>query len=398
MALATSGRCEVLATGSGPAYGEGMLHPDRGSSRAAARALAPLLGRLLLGGLLLVTTGAGLAACGDTDRGAGSARTSPSSAPDPAAQSSPSKAPRPAPTRTLRGSVLLVSVDGLNPDAVTRLGSKGAPHITRLLATGTGTRNARTAVELTRTLPNHTGMVTGRRIAAAKGGHGVTWNDARTRPATVRRAAGEPVSSIFSVVHEAGGSSALFAAKSKFSLWKRSWPRAIDRSVVTSSDTQVVAAVRKDLRSRDRALRFVHLAAPDKVGHAHRFMSAEYLAAVRRTDARLGKVLRTLARTRPSTTVVLTSDHGGEGAGHGERNPASSRVILVAAGPGIARGANLYALDPELHSPGSRRPGYGTARPPARNLAAGNLALQTIGLGPVPGSEPEAAGPFRLTR
>ncbi|HVQ19387.1 MAG TPA: hypothetical protein VMT27_10190, partial [Actinomycetes bacterium] len=88
----------------------------------------------------------------------------------------------------------------------TELGRSGAP-------------NARTAREQTRTLPNHTGMLTGRRIDDRRGGHGVTFNsDTGT---TVHRAAGEYVTSVFDVVHDRGGSTALFTAKKKFALYLR---------------------------------------------------------------------------------------------------------------------------------------------------------------------------------
>lgn len=41
---------------------------------------------------------------------------------------------------------------------------------------GARTPNARTAVEATRTMPNHTSMLTGRRVDTDLGGHGVTFN------------------------------------------------------------------------------------------------------------------------------------------------------------------------------------------------------------------------------
>src|SRR5918998_4993950 len=63
-------------------------------------------------------------------------------------------------------SVLAISIDGLNPAALRRLGRTGTPHIHELMRTGASTLNARTEHELTLTLPNHTGMVTGRRVAA----------------------------------------------------------------------------------------------------------------------------------------------------------------------------------------------------------------------------------------
>ena len=125
--------------------------------------------------------------------------------------------------------VLAVSIDGLRSSAITQLGRAGTPTLHRLMAQGASTLNARTEREMTVTLPNHTGMVTGRRIAASRGGHGVTWNDDRRRPPTVQRAAGHDVSSVFRVVHNASRGTALFASKTKFSLFERSWDAGINR-------------------------------------------------------------------------------------------------------------------------------------------------------------------------
>lgn len=83
--------------------------------------------------------------------------------------------------------VVAISVDGLNPNAIRTLGASGAPNFHRLIREGAVTLNARTAREQTRTLPNHTSMLTGRRIDARSGGHGITMNsDTGT---TVHRAA-----------------------------------------------------------------------------------------------------------------------------------------------------------------------------------------------------------------
>ena len=87
-------------------------------------------------------------------------------------------------------TVIAVSIDGLNPAAIRALGTEGTPTLHRLIEGGASTLNARTEREQTDTLPNHTGMVTGRWIAAATGGHGVTWNDDRMRPPTVQQGRG----------------------------------------------------------------------------------------------------------------------------------------------------------------------------------------------------------------
>jgi hypothetical protein len=148
--------------------------------------------------------------------------------------------------------VLAISVDALNRAALKRLGREALPHLWRLVDEGATTLNARSQYELTKTLPNHTSMVTGRRIDRTLGGHRVTWNYER-RGSTVQRAAGAPVASVFSVVHAAGGSSALFSTKLKFRLFKRSWPAGVDRVFVREEDDLAVTrAARADLRATSR--------------------------------------------------------------------------------------------------------------------------------------------------
>lgn len=309
----------------------------------------------------------------------------------------PAETPVPPPV----DNVVIISVDGLNPRALKRLGRQRTPALHRLLRTGAGTRNARTAVERTTTLPNHTGMVTGRRVNPRHGGHGVNWNDDRRSPATVGAAAGDEVSSVFEVVHDHDGSTALFAAKTKFSLWHRSWPAAIDRIRIDENNVRLVKRFNADLRKHDRRLRFLHISLPDRAGHRHGFMTPRYLRAVRRSDRLVNRVLRTVNRTPKlagRTSVVLTSDHGG---GRGRRHRDASklvnqRVLFVARGPGIARGAKLYAINPAYKSPKRSQPRYASPRTPVRNAAVGNLALHLLGLPPIPGSEHNAAHDLRV--
>ena len=106
--------------------------------------------RVGLATLLALALGAGVGACGDTGT-----RTAPAPSPEGATPSSGGPEAGAAATRRPRGSVLLVSIDGLNPDALTRLGRRGAPHLNRLLATGTGTRTRRTSASSS-TIPART--------------------------------------------------------------------------------------------------------------------------------------------------------------------------------------------------------------------------------------------------
>ena len=291
--------------------------------------------------------------------------------------------------------VVVISVDGLNPDAITQLGDVGTPTFHRLIEQGASTLNARSEVEMTITLPNHTGMVTSRRVNRARGGHGVTWNDDRLVPPTVHAAAGHKVGSVFSSLRAAGLQSALFAAKTKFSLFERSWPQGIRRTVITEDNTALVAAARHDLATKWRALTFLHLSLPDVAGHEDGWMSPAYLAAVRRSDYLIGRVLATIGRTtqsRDHTLVVVTADHGGVGTDHSDpRLYANYRVPFLVWGPGVPAGQDLYDLNPSYADPGTRRVGYAAAAQPVRNGDVGNLVLDVLGLPAIPGSQLDLA-------
>jgi len=282
--------------------------------------------------------------------------------------------------------VLAISLDGLTPAAIRWLGREGTPQLHRLFGQGAGTLNARTQVEQTVTLPNHTSMVTGRRIKAKRGGHGVTWNTHRPG-STVHKAAGEVVGSVFTKVHDAGGRTAVFSTKEKSSIFKRSWPGSVDRSVIKEGrDAAVVKIARRDLLRRDRAFRFVHLGLADATGHAHGWMGDRYLAAVQRLDRLVGRLVRTVRRhdELSSTVIVLTADHGGVPGtrDHGDAGRlADYRVPFVIWGAGVDHG-DLYAMNPTYADPGGRRVRFSGAQP-VRNGDLANLATALLGVGPV---------------
>jgi hypothetical protein len=361
---------------------------------------------------LLIATGlAALAGCQPATGTAPAVRTlapasttPASTTPTPTATSpSPESPPDPDPADDPIGSVLAVSVDGLNPDALTALGPDGAPAFHRLMREGAATLNARTAREQTRTLPNHTGMLTGRRIDSDHGGHGVTLN--ADRGITVHRAAGHYVASVFDVVHDHGGRTALFAAKTKFALYSRTWNarggpdrvgaddgRAkIDTVVIEVDNEELVADLTAELAPSPPTFTFLHLSLPDRAGHEFGFRSPEYRAAVRQTDALLGSVLDAVAarpELREQLLVVVTADHGG-GPGNDHDDPAALadyRVPFFAWGPCVPAGQDLYALNPDRRDPGTDRTSYEGIQP-IRNGDLANLVTDVLDLPAVPGSE-----------
>ena len=258
------------------------------------------------------------------------------------------------------------------------------PTLHRLLTQGAGTLNARTEVEQTVTLPNHASMMTGLRISANQGGHGVTWDDDRPG-STVQEAAGHEVDSIFTTVRAAGGSTALYTTKAKFDLYERSWSAAVELFRVRENQRRLTALARTDLADGAPTFTFLHVSLPDRFGHEYGGLSPEYLAAVERTDAQLASVVR--AAKRAGAVVVLTADHGfasGVTDHSGRRNIENYRIPFLVWGAGVDAG-DLYAMNPDFADPGTSRPSY-AGRQPVRNGDVANLAASLLGIDAVPGS------------
>ena len=292
--------------------------------------------------------------------------------------------------------VVVISLDGLNPTAISQLGREGTPTLHRLMRQGASTLNARAEVEQTETLPNHTGMVTGRRIEKTHEGHAVTWNDERLEPATVQEAAEHGVDSIFAIAHRQGLSSALYSAKEKFSLFQRSWPSGTNKVLIDANNHALAAEAVSDLEDESFDFAFLHISLPDRAGHAHGWLSERYLTAVRRSDDLVGDVVTTIRaddRLSDRVTVILTADHGGP---RGERNHieadrrANYRVPFLMWGNGVAHGADLYDLSPNLADPGRALVGYDAARQPVRNAYVANAAAEILRIPTVRGSRLDA--------
>jgi hypothetical protein len=297
--------------------------------------------------------------------------------------------------------VVLVSVDGLNPDAIRQLGPAGAPTFHRLMDEGASTLDARTVHEATETLPNHASMVTGRAVIST-GGHEVTVN--RDDGSTVHAHAGTYVASAFDVVHDNDGSTALYSGKDKLDLLDRSWNEtygAVDGTGVDSGRDKIDVYLRADSGALTDALlsslgaappdfAMLHLRGPDSVGHAQGYMSQAYVDEVAATDELIGRLLDTVessAALAASTVVVVTTDHGGLGQSHDdETQPANYTIPFFVWGAGVDAGADLYDLNPDRAAPGTSRPTYDADPQPIRNAEAGNLVTELLGLGAVPGS------------
>ncbi len=306
--------------------------------------------------------------------------------------------------------VIQISVDGLRPDGVTSLGSTLAPNFYRLRTEGAFTDNARTDFDHTNTLPNHTSQITGRGVAGPQG-HNYTNNGDPAPGVTLHN--NHPtlpyISSVFDVVHDNGLSTSLYASKSKFVLYQRSYngfngapdvtgpdngKDKIDAYVNNSNTATLVNGAGGFVAAMQNSLfnySLLHLRDPDSAGHGSGWGSQAWLNAVQAVDGLLGSLFNMIDNTpqlQANTAIILTSDHGGTGTGHGTvSNPLNYTIPFYVWGLGMPGGADLYALNGSTRlNPANGRPSYGAPLQPIRNGDAANLALDLLGLGPVPGS------------
>ncbi len=237
----------------------------------------------------------------------------------------------PLPATSFTHRVVLVSIDGLRPDAIAQF---DAPILRRLIADGSYSLSAQTILP-SKTLPSHTSMLTGE----PPDRHGVLWNNAvNDAPGTLE------IPTIFSEARARGYSTSAFFSKSKFSHLQR--PGTLDYSQAPGgwfgkwSASRTVGDVETHLLTAKPNLLFVHLPDTDTAGHGSGWMSPEYGRAVLKVDTAVGRLLAAADRAfgAGQYTIIITADHGGHGRDHGSADPADVTIPWIAWGQGVTPG------------------------------------------------------------
>lgn len=240
----------------------------------------------------------------------------------------------PAVTRTTN-HVVVISLDGLRPDAIDKFGAKT---LQRLMREGSYTLDARTILP-SKTLPSHTSMLTG----VTPSSHGVTWNSEQMDEQGYVK-----VPTVFGLAKAAGLRTAAFFSKTKFehlavpaSLDYSRAPRGglLNASFTANRTTQLVEEYLESAAESPNLL-FVHIGEADFAGHAYGWMSGTYGQAVRSADKAVADVLDE-ANDRfgaGNYTVIVSADHGGNGRDHGSDDPRDTTIPWITWGKGVQQG------------------------------------------------------------
>jgi predicted AlkP superfamily pyrophosphatase or phosphodiesterase len=242
------------------------------------------------------------------------------------------------PVASLTRNVILVSIDGLRPDAIDHF---KATTLQRLVREGSSSMSARTIMPST-TLPSHTSMLSGE----PPDEHGVFWNNVHSAEKDH-----VDVSTVFSVAREHGYRTAAFFSKAKFGALQR--PGTLDYSQAPGGwwgrwpSTRTIADVRSYLETDKPNLLFVHLSDPDRAGHSSGWMSADYGRAVIDADIAVKNLMQAAdtAYGAGNYSLLVTADHGGHAYGHGTSDPLDVTIPWIAWGRGVTAGVLKESID-----------------------------------------------------
>ncbi|MBI3287753.1 MAG: alkaline phosphatase family protein [Chloroflexi bacterium] len=224
--------------------------------------------------------------------------------------------------------MLLISVDGLRPDALLQAET---PQLDRLWRNGVHSWSAQTVLPSS-TLPAHASMLSGQPPDI----HQIVWNDWQPQRGFIR------VPTILSVANGAGLEVGFIVGKRK--LEQLAPPGCVDHFDFPGSDADTVAQAAMSYLVEARPnLLILHFADVDEAGHRSGWMSTAQLEAVARVDAAIGRLLEALAQSDllDDTLIIVSADHGGHFFSHGSDSPEEITIPWIAHGPGVREGYQI---------------------------------------------------------
>jgi hypothetical protein len=241
--------------------------------------------------------------------------------------------------------IVVIGVDGLSVDGVV---SARTPRLHELMQRSAWTLTAR-GVMPTLSSPNWASMIDG----AGPEQHGITSNGILRKMVEIEpvcRDAEGMFPTIFEVLRAQQPASriAIFHDWPGFAdLVEKHAPDIMQHEHGAAKTTETAARYWKE---NHPALMFVHLDNVDHTGHAEGWATPAYYRAVEDADRYIGTILDMLRdeSALDSTFVLISSDHGGKGRGHGKNSLEEIQIPWILAGPEVAPGqlaAPVYTFD-----------------------------------------------------
>ena len=244
----------------------------------------------------------------------------------------------PADAASAASHVVVIGIDGMSPDGIM---TASTPRMDALIERGAYTFKAR-AVMPTSSSPNWGSMIMG----AGPEQHGVLSNDwseenIELEPVCTDESGRYP--SIFGVLRRAQPDAKL-AAIHDWGGFGRLVPPQFPDLIQDGDGPDETTRMAVDYIKENKPLfTFVHLDHVDHAGHSEGHGTPAYYASVTEADRLIGEIEDGLeaAGILDQTVIIVTSDHGGVGTGHGGSSLAEMEIPWIVSGAGVRAGYTI---------------------------------------------------------
>ena len=238
--------------------------------------------------------------------------------------------------------VVVIGVDGMSPDGIH---NANTPALDALMETGASTMTSRGVIP-TSSGPNWASILMG----AGPEQHGVTSNaytpvEPELPPVASGKGKRGLFPTIFEVIREAEPESNLAAIYHWEPIQNYFEHEHVDFMLSPSSDIDVANEVIRYIEAEKPRYLFVHFDEVDAAGHSSGHGTPSYYKSVEVADSHISQVIAAIdnAGIRDNTLILVSSDHGGKGYGHGENVPEVIGIPFILNGPHVKQGYQIEA-------------------------------------------------------
>jgi predicted AlkP superfamily pyrophosphatase or phosphodiesterase len=228
---------------------------------------------------------------------------------------------------------IVIGVDGMSPDGIL---NSITPNMDRLMTLGSYSLTA-SAILPTSSSPNWASMIMGSPPAV----HGIESNrwDRKdiVKDTFCGGDTGETVPTIFRVLREQYPDKKIACFHDWNDFGRLVEPGITSKIKDLKGPENTMHSAIKYIENEKPFFTFIHLDHVDHAGHRYGHGSKKYYQAVSKADELIGDMLSALQENGlwESSFVLVTSDHGGKGRGHGGDSPEEVTIPWILFGPGI---------------------------------------------------------------
>ncbi|WP_050989668.1 alkaline phosphatase family protein [Galbibacter orientalis] len=234
--------------------------------------------------------------------------------------------------------VVVIGFDGLSPDGIR---NASTPNFDKVIAEGASTMRAR-AVLPTSSSSNWASMIMG----ASPSQHGITsnaWNKDNFELPTVVQGEDFLFPTVFNLINKQKENTEIGAIYHWSDFGRLFEKSAVNFDIHADTEEQTAAVASSYIKNKKPTFTFIHFDHIDHAGHEYGHGTPEYYESVTKGDKLLGEVLSAIKKAGilENTLVIISSDHGGVGKGHGGESLAEIEIPFIAWGKSVKKGYEI---------------------------------------------------------